>query len=212
MTFLKILLAVILIFGSVLSFANYNRALVFSWYNHYRPMLLDGGGNQCLNELTKRGVTFTSLGDQGSADCPVLNAVKVKRFQNTKPSSAFILSCPTAVNLSDWLQDAHIKQFTHMGTINCRRMRDKDIQSEHSFGTAIDISGIDGAIIKKDWKKPTAAGDKLSASAKTACQYFTNVLTPDYNRLHADHFHLDTGLGVGCTLSPVLKTLREHFK
>jgi hypothetical protein len=24
-----------------------------------------------------------------------------------------------------------------------------------------------------------------------SCEYFTTVLSPNYNRLHADHFHLD---------------------
>lgn len=38
----------------------------------------------------------------------------------------------------------------------------------------------------------------MSSAQKQACDYFNNVVGPDDNRAHKDHFHLDLGPGVGC--------------
>ena len=169
-----------------------------SLFNQYRPVLLTGGGDQCLSSLNKAGVTFKSFGDQGSEMCPIKNAVRVEGFSYTSPSSSFILSCPTALQLAKWLKTAKIKSFVHAGTINCRKMRGSDFLSEHSFGTAIDISQLDGADIRTYWRSNSQRGQRLAEAAITACKYFSNVLTPDTDKAHHDHFHLDTGLGVGC--------------
>lgn len=166
--------------------------------NVYRPVLLDGGGKQCISSLKERGVKFRALGNQGSNTCPVMNAVRVEGFESMVVSSPFILSCPTALKLTNWLQDAQVKSFSHMGTVNCRRMRGSGFLSEHSFGNAIDISKVDTADIKADWGTNTLKGRRLTETAAKACKYFSNVLTPDTNKAHHDHFHLDTGLGVGC--------------
>ena len=60
-------------------------------YNKYRPMLLNGGGEQCITELRERGVEFQLIGDTGSDTCTMKNAVKVSGLKNTKPSSPFVL-------------------------------------------------------------------------------------------------------------------------
>ena len=119
-------------------------------FNVYRPVLLDGGGKKCISSLREHGVKFRALGNQGSNTCPVMNAVRVEGFDSIAVSSPFILSCPTALKLTNWLQDAQVKSFSHMGAVNCRRMRSSGFLSEHSFGNAIDISKVDGAVIKAD--------------------------------------------------------------
>ena len=167
-------------------------------FNVFRPVLLDGGGKQCISSLRERGVKFRALGNQGSNTCPVMNAVRVEGFESIAVSSPFILSCPTALKLTNWLQDAQVKSFSHMGTVNCRRMRGAGFLSEHSFGNAIDISKVNGAVIKADWGTNTRKGRRLAEMATKACKYFANVLTPDTDKAHHDHFHLDTGLGLGC--------------
>jgi hypothetical protein len=167
-------------------------------YNTYRPMLLDGGGEECISELKERGVNFSSMGDTGSETCPVKNAVKVIGFKNTKPSSPLVLSCSTVITLDDWLNENSIKSFSHLGTINCRTMRGRGFQSEHSYGTAIDITVVDGASVEKDWGKANAKGERLSEIASSACRHFTNALNPDTNSLHHSHSHLDNGFGGRC--------------
>jgi hypothetical protein len=167
-------------------------------FNVFRPVLLDGGGKQCISSLRERGVKFRSLGNQGSDTCPVMNAVRVEGFENIVASSPFVLSCPTALKLTNWLQDAQVKSFSHMGTVNCRKMRGSGFLSEHSFGTAIDISMLDGAVVKTDWGKKTEKGRRLIDAAGLACRHFSNVLTPNTNRAHYDHFHFDNGIGLNC--------------
>ena len=167
-------------------------------FNVFRPVLLTGGGEQCIYSLRERDVKFRTLGNQGSDTCPVMNAVRVEGFKNIVASSPFILSCPTALKLTNWLQDAQVKSFSHMGTVNCRKMRGAGFLSEHSFGTAIDISMLDGASVKTDWGEDTEKGRRLLDVVGLACKHFSNVFTPNTNRAHHDHFHFDNGIGLNC--------------
>jgi len=82
--------------------------------------------------------------------------------------------------------------------VNCRERRGSGLMSEHSFGMAIDVSAIDGAIVAKHWKDKGSQGEKLREAASVACKHFSNVLTPETNRLHQNHFHLDSGVGFQC--------------
>jgi len=167
-------------------------------FNVFRPVLLTGGGEQCIYSLRARDVKFRTLGNQGSDTCPVMNAVRVEGFKNIVASSPFVLSCPTALKLTSWLQDAQVKSFSHMGTVNCRKMRGSGFLSEHSFGTAIDISMLDGASVKTDWGEDTEKGRRLLDVVGLACKHFSNVFTPNTNRAHHDHFHFDNGIGLNC--------------
>ena len=175
-----------------------NKAWIISTYNEYRPILLEGGGEECLTDLKQIQTTYKTLGNAGTATCPILNAVRVTKYANTTLSSPFIVSCPTALNIGNWLEDIKAKSIGHVGTINCRSRRGSGLQSEHSFGIAIDITRIDDAIVKRDWKQSNTKGKMLRQAAKSACNYFSNVLTPYSNRLHHDHFHLDNGIGFNC--------------
>lgn len=183
------------------------REPIVAAYNTSRLLLLDGGGETCIAALAAKGVEHTKLGDIGTNECPRLNAVRVTSFQNTRISSPFILSCPTANAVASWLDDIKASSIKHMGTLNCRKRRGRSIYSEHSFGTAIDISHIDGASVKDDWGQNDKNGKILRTATASACKYFNNVLTPDSNRLHHDHYHLDTGMGLGCSLDKVAKNV-----
>ena len=76
------------------------------------------------------------------------NSVKITSFNSTITKSAFVLSCSTALTLNDWLTESSIKNLIHTGIINCRRMKQKNVQSAHSYGTAIDKSIVDGASVR----------------------------------------------------------------
>lgn len=104
-----------------------------------------------------------------------------------------------------------VARLQHMGTYDCRVRRTETTTaaakgegsrggrlSEHGRGQAIDIGGFelaDGSVIsvKKDWKGAGRRSDFLQEVARTSCQHFNVVLTPNHNRLHADHLHLDIG-------------------
>lgn len=176
---------------------------IVATYNKTRPLFLDGGGEGCIAALNSMKVSYKRLGNIGTEECPVLNAVRVSNFQNTKISSPVILSCPTASAVATWLDEIKASTINHMGTLNCRKQRSSNIYSEHSFGTAIDISHIDNASVKNDWGKSSENGKALKIATASACKHFNNVLTPDTNALHGDHYHLDTGPGLGCSFGRV---------
>ena len=175
-----------------------HKGFLISAYNKYRVVFLDGGGEKCLRELEQTEAVFMALGNQGSTACPVKNAVRISKFKDTTLSSSVILSCPAAVDTANWLEEIEAKHITHMGTLNCRERRGSGLMSEHSFGVAIDISAIDGAVVSKHWKDKGIKGDTLRKAASVACKHFSNVLTPETNRLHHNHFHLDSGVGFNC--------------
>lgn len=193
-----IALVVCLILFSIPFVLHLNKSFVISTYNKYRVVFLDGGGENCLKELEQTEAVFKPLGDQGSAACPVKNAVRISRFRDATLSSSVILSCPTAVDTANWLEEIEAKHITHMGTLNCRERRGSSLMSEHSFGVAIDVSAIDGAVVSNHWKDKGSKGDTLREAASVACKHFSNVLTPETNRLHHNHFHLDSGVGFQC--------------
>jgi len=200
-----IVLIVCLVLLSIPFVLHLNKSLVISTYNKYRVVFLDGGGENCLEELEQTEAVFKPLGNQGTETCPVKNAVRISRFKDTTLSSSVILSCPTAVDTAHWLEEIEARHVTHMGTLNCRERRGSGLMSEHSFGTAIDISEIDGAVVSKHWKDKGSKGEKLREAARSACKYFSNVLTPETNRLHHNHFHLDSGVGFQCDARKKIK-------
>jgi len=167
-------------------------------YNLVRPLLLSGGGSQCLNALNKAGIEYRKLGDTRDEKCLIINAVNIRHFPNTMLSGSITVSCPTALNLELFFDEISAKNVTHLGSYNCREQRGNSVISEHGYGTAIDISVIDGASLLDDWKNTGEKGQILRKAHRSACKYFSNVLTPDSNAAHKNHFHLDNGLGLGC--------------
>ena len=193
-----IVLVVCLTLLSIPFVLHLNKSLVISTYNKYRVVFLDGGGEHCLEALKQTEAVFKPLGNQGTDTCPVKNAVRISKFKDTTLSSSVILSCPTALDTANWLEEIEAKHITHMGTLNCRERRGSGLMSEHSFGVAIDVSAVDGAVVSKHWKDKGSKGDTLREAARAACKYFSNVLTPETNRLHYNHLHLDSGVGFQC--------------
>lgn len=125
--------------------------------------------------------------------------------------------CQTALRLAMWarhgLQPAAKEQFgqeiariEHFSSYSCRAIRTTSggagRMSTHATANAIDISGFvlaDGTRVSllRDWKGESAKASFLRRANATACQWFRVTLGPEYNRLHADHFHLQhTGFGL----------------
>jgi hypothetical protein len=125
--------------------------------------------------------------------------------------------CQTALRIAMWarhgIQPAaqeHLghrgRQITHFSSYNCREIRtgrgSTDRMSTHATADAIDVSGfvmVDGARISllTDWDGAPDRAAFLRAVRDSACKWFRVTLGPDYNALHADHFHLQhTGWGL----------------
>jgi hypothetical protein len=96
-----------------------------------------------------------------------------------------------------------IDRFKHLGTYSCRKMVRFDFVSEHSYANAIDIEEVALASgtrisVRKDFGSlanppHTGASEFLRTLARRAYdeRLFSTVLTPYWDNLHSDHFHLD---------------------
>lgn len=94
-----------------------------------------------------------------------------------------------------------VSQIDHIGSYNCRRIRSSSGNSNrwstHATADAIDISGFrlnDGTRLRliDDWDDGGPKGTFLRRARDGACDWFRVTLSPDYNRLHADHFHIQS--------------------
>jgi hypothetical protein len=96
-----------------------------------------------------------------------------------------------------------IVRIRQMGTYNCRKMVRFDFVSEHSYANAIDIKelwleggrrvGVKEHFGPLDVAPSSAEARFLRSLAERAyaAGVFSVVLTPFWDKLHADHFHLD---------------------
>lgn len=192
-----LIVIVILLVGVGIAFLLYqsNQKAVEKALNRIIPYQSSTGGEACLADLEERGIKFKSLGTSAENDvCTIYDAVRIRNFPNTKMSGAVTLNCQTAIDLADWFEEIGAKEVRHMGSYVCRKIRGSShFWSQHSFGSAVDISHINGASLKEDWFKENENSKYLKQAGKDACHYFSNVLTPDSNAAHHDHFHLDNG-------------------
>ncbi|MEO8389162.1 extensin family protein [Polaromonas sp.] len=104
----------------------------------------------------------------------------------------------------------------HLGSYACRNVNSGEgtpshaparTRSRHATANALDISaftlaGGQRVTVLKHWPDEDAAAPPgppgpeallLRDVHKGACKYFKGVLGPDYNAVHRDHFHLETG-------------------
>lgn len=179
----------------------------------------------CLNDLAALGAVFQpvqsfSASEQG---CGIANAVKISASPAAW-SQAGILTCSMARTLvrfeAEVIQPAaqakfgqSVKRIHHAGTYDCRTRRTEKAVgagasrggrlSEHAKGLAIDVTGFelaDGSLVsvKKDWRGAGIRSGFLQEVARASCSRFKVVLTPNHDRLHQDHLHLDIGAYTLC--------------
>jgi hypothetical protein len=172
---------------------------------------------RCLRGLDESGVVY-QIGPipASSGPCVVDNPVRVSAasFPFSHPT---LMSCALALDIDRFLGDEvqplaryHLKtqitRLDHLGAYSCRGSTGQAGRwSEHAAGRAIDISGFElanGAAvsIERDWYPPGPKRDFLRAVAERACRYFSVVLTPDSNKEHYNHIHVDIGPYRLCSL------------
>ena len=164
----------------------------------------------CLKALSA-AAQFEILPDfEGTDQCHIKNRVDLAAIGQAamKPVET---RCGIALRVAMWerhnLQPAAqvmgttLTGIDHIGSYNCREMRTTKgatgRMSSHAVAGAIDISGFqfaDGAEARliRDWNGDAAKADFLRAARDGACDWFGQTLSPDYNSLHADHFHLQS--------------------
>lgn len=152
-----------------------------------------------------------------SKDCHIRNRTRVGGLSKAD-MSPMATTCEMAARMYLWerhsLQAAarrhlgvEVARIHHFDSYSCRAIRTANgssgRMSEHATANAVDISGFtltDGRRISlvRDWGSDDEAAAFLRAARDGLCDWFNLVLSPDYNTLHADHFHADMGLWPGC--------------
>ncbi|WP_421702291.1 extensin family protein [Aliiroseovarius sp.] len=167
----------------------------------------------CRAVLDQAGVAFSHLDDLVvNENCGIAG-----RGRLTGLTSAGIepveTRCATALRLTLWehhvvqpaareLLGTEVSELLQIGSYNCRKIRGStDAWSSHATADGIDITGMrlaDGRrlTLLADWQGDGPEAAFLRQIWKGSCTWFRLVLGPDYNRLHADHFHMqNTGWG-----------------
>lgn len=120
--------------------------------------------------------------------------------------------CQTGLRLAMWEQHglhalaqrhlgSDVREIRHFSSYSCRAMRTsaggETRMSTHATANALDVSGFvleNGVAVdlKQHWTQIGPKSDFLRDAFQAACLWFPVALGPEYNALHADHFHLQT--------------------
>jgi hypothetical protein len=176
----------------------------------------------CLKDLHDMQVAFEPMpGYEKPGSCGVANPVRMAGGAATGWNRPGVLSCTMARTIERFeeqvVQPLALRHFGqrvvrlhHMGTYDCRQQRNETTAaaaangsrggrlSEHSKGRAIDVGAFelaDGTMVsvKKDWRGAGKRAEFLHDVARLSCDTFNVVLTPNHDRFHHDHLHLDIG-------------------
>ena len=171
---------------------------------------LAGDPAQCRALLAQAGATFTPLPPRREgAQCGHADAVRFGAREIGYRPADVGFACALAAALVVWerevVQAAAQRHFgrrvagiDHFGAYSCRRIYggEEGAWSEHARANALDVAAFrldDGTRITvvNDWRDLGAKGRFLREVRDGACRLFATVLSPDYNRAHRDHLHLD---------------------
>lgn len=153
----------------------------------------------------------------GAGGCGIAAPLLISAFGAVKVNPPAKLNCNLALATYKWLTDkaqpvarknfgSAIVSMRQLSSFSCRSRRGSGTSriSEHSFGNALDVGSFTLAngqkiSLLKDWSTTGAffgIGKKanfLFDVHKAACASFATVLSPRYNKAHANHFHMDMG-------------------
>lgn len=180
------------------------------WATRQKISALVGDSTACFAALDSGGVKYDRLPDLGAGKCRADQRTKIGNWP-AAPAAVLPVgvapSCAVGAGLLLWQRDVvqpmarlhlgrAVRKIEHLGSYNCRNIRGGQTPSEHASGNAIDISAFvlsDGRRVSliNHWNERDGRSAFLRAVRDGSCDYFSTVLSPDYNKDHADHFHLD---------------------
>jgi hypothetical protein len=125
--------------------------------------------------------------------CPLAAAMALWRRQSVEPAAREILG-------------AEVRQIDHLGVYACRNVNNQadGRPSAHARAEAIDVAGFrlsngQRVTIAKNWAGDSPQARFLHRIRDDACHLFGTTLSPDYNALHANHLHLESGPPGACS-------------
>ncbi|MEM9585563.1 MAG: extensin family protein [Pseudomonadota bacterium] len=163
----------------------------------------------CKEVLAQAEARFDDLPDKIVSDvCHIKGQVRLRAVGQSRLRPVET-TCAIALRTAMWerhgLQpaarahlDTEVSGIAHFSSYNCRPIRTTGGNSRrmslHASAEALDVAGFtlaDGRqlIMKRDWG---AENTFFTAARDSACDWFKTTLGPDYNALHADHFHLQS--------------------
>ncbi len=181
------------------------------------PVPLD----RCVERLAEAGVTYQQSALKMHRNrskefiCGAKQVVRYKKGPGAiRYNSSPKLTCKMAVAMAAFetiVQDEALRYFgrrvvkiQHIGTYNCRGIAAYEgWVSQHSFGNAIDIKtftlqgGREVSVKKHYGRGPEAPAHKEGKFLRAVVRrlfdekVFTVVVTPNFDRAHHNHFHLD---------------------
>lgn len=171
--------------------------------------LVDGGA-RCQQMLRDADIAFEAVAPAGSGRCRAEGRTQMDASAlggvTLSPAGA-APRCVISLSLHLWVRDVvqpaamrhlgrQVVGIDHLGSYNCRVIAGTDRQSEHATANAIDIAAFilnDGrrVTVRDHWDARDGRSAFLRGVRDGGCDVFATVLSPDYNRAHADHLHLD---------------------
>lgn len=165
-------------------------------------------GPVCVRELAERGVA-TSPWQGGTRACPIDTPVRAARGETAAFTPPLETSCAMLLAWTGFegelqavarsTMGSPVTAIRHYGSFACRAMTgNAGRRSLHAQARAIDIAAFqfaDGRVVTvlNGWSGPADQRRFLRAVAAAACRRFGVVLTPNSDRFHRDHLHLDIG-------------------
>ena len=176
---------------------------------------LERDPEQCFALLdTLPDLRFVRLPDRNaSAQCHIRGHAQVRGLSQASLRRVST-RCSVAVRLYMWerhvVQPAALRylggpiaEIEHLDSYSCRRINTPsgpgESMSSHARAQAIDISAVvlenqNTLTLQSGWMTNDINERAFWRQLRNgACDYFRAVLSPDFNQLHADHFHLQEG-------------------
>jgi hypothetical protein len=176
-----------------------------------QQFMIPANNAACLKELVELDAVYVAQsGFTEGNQCIVEHAVRLTSASGMAIKNSPVLTCRMASELVKFTEDtlqpvadqmfgSRIKAMSHLGTYNCRSMRQyPGIVSQHGFANAIDVSGFtleDGTDINVawDWNGKSAKAEFLRLIAGGGCEGFRAAISPDSDANHWNHLHWDMG-------------------
>ena len=189
-----------------------------NFVSRWKVRALAGDAGMCRAVLERSRAVARTLEDHEHSDaCHIRAHTRLTRLSGAA-MVPMATTCEIAARLYLWevhdlqpaarrLLGSGVARIRHYASFSCRAMRTgsglSTRMSQHATANAVDIAGFvltDGRRISvlRDWNGDGAEGAFLRAARAGLCRWFNMVLSPDYNALHADHFHADMGRWPGC--------------
>ena len=179
------------------------------WATQRKLVALVGDDAACFAALDRAGAGYERRPAVGTGGCRASQRMVLtgNHFVPTMRPANAAPGCAVTVAMALWNRDVvqplaqkyfgqKVVELENLGSYNCRKIAGQPNQSQHSTANAIDISAFvlaDGTRISliNDWTPGDTRSEFLHEVRDESCGLFSTILSPDYNRAHADHFHLD---------------------